>query len=71
MKSAIDGLILATNNWQTLLINDDRKEELDDHSESVALVSQTLFYIDKEKRIIRVRLDQAELVKETIVTNVW
>ena len=71
MKSTIDGLILATNNWQTLLINDDRKEELDDHSESVALVSQTLFYIDKEKRIIRVRLDQAELVKETIVTDVW
>ena len=71
MKSTIDGLILATNNWQTLLINDDRKEELDDHSESVALVAQTLFYIDKEKRIIRIRLDQAELVKETIVTDVW
>ena len=65
-----DGFILATNDWQTMLIDDERREELDDHSESIALISQTLFYINKEKEIIRVRLDQPELVKETIVTEI-
>ena len=61
---------MASNEWHTVIIDGDRIEELDDQSESSIVVDQTLFYIDKNRNIIRIRLDQPELIKEKIVTNV-
>ena len=61
---------MASNEWQTVIIDNDRLEELDDQSESSVVVDQTLFYIDKNRNIIRIRLDQPELIKEKVVTNV-